>query len=140
MAGLLIALSRALHLLGVVFWIGGIGARLVLLGSAGAGAGEAPGAQLYEIQRKIHLRLEIPAFLLALVTGLLLVYAQGVTFGHAWFSVKMLLLVGIIVVDVLASRRFKRLRTGGEGVRAADVGTALVALVLLILFVAVSRF
>ena len=99
MAG--IEISRALHLLGVIFWVGGMGARLLLLGSVRSGTDEMMRSRLFDAQRRIHLRMEVPAFLLALLPGLYLVYAARVTFHQAWFSVKMLLLLGVILVDIL---------------------------------------
>ena len=43
-----IEVARTLHLLGVIFWIGGMGGRLVLLGSVRSGTDEAVRNQLYE--------------------------------------------------------------------------------------------
>jgi hypothetical protein len=63
MAG--IEISRALHLLGVIFWVGGMGARLLLLGSVRSGTDEMMRSRLFDAQRRIHLRMEVPAFLLA---------------------------------------------------------------------------
>ena len=131
---------RTLHLLGVIFWVGGMGARLILLGSATSGMDEAARSQLYEAQRRIHLRSELPAFLLALLAGLSLVYATGVTFHQAWFSVKMLLLLGVILLDPLTSRQFKAFRTSGKEGRAAGLLTVLVVLALLMVLAALVKF
>jgi len=131
---------RTLHLLGVIFWVGGMGARLILLGSATSGMDEAARRQLYDVQRRIHLRSELPAFLLALLAGLSLVYATGVTFRQAWFSVKMLLLLGVILLDPFISRQFKAFRTSGKEGRAAGLFAVLVMLALLMVLVALVKF
>jgi len=138
MAG--IEIARALHLLGVIFWVGGMGARLLLLGSVRSGTDELMRSRLFDAQRRIHLRMEVPAFLLALLPGLYLVHAARVTFHQAWFSVKMLLLLGVILVDILASRRFKAVSRGGEEGRAAGLSATLVVLALVMVFAALTKF
>ena len=135
-----IEIARTLHLLGAIFWVGGMGARLVLLGAVRSATGEAVRSQLYEAQRRIHLRIEVPAFLLALLAGLFLVRAAGVTLQQAWFSVKMLSLLGIILVDVIASRQFRAAKTSGKEGRAAGLGAILVVFAFMMLFAALSKF
>ncbi len=133
-------IARTLHLLGVVFWVGGMGARLLLLDSVTPGTGALARGQLYEAQRRVHLRMEVPAFLLTLLAGLFLTYAAGVTFRQAWFSAKMVLLAGVILVDLLASRRFRAIRASDDKGGAAGLTVALVALALLMVFAAVTKF
>ncbi len=135
-----IGIVRTVHLLGVIFWVGGMGARLILLGSATSGMDESARGQLYDAQRRIHLRLELPAFLLALLAGLSLVYATGVTFHQAWFSVKMLLLLGVILVDLLASRRFKAFKTSGREGQAAGLFAVLALFALLMVLAGLTKF
>lgn len=135
-----IGIALTLHLLGVIFWVGGMGARLILLSSVKPGTGEAVRSQLYRLQRGIHLRMEVPAFLLALLPGLFLVHAAGVTFHQAWFWVKMLLLPGLILVDLLASRQFKTFNTSGQVGQAGGLFAILVVLALLMIFVAQAKF
>lgn len=62
----------------------------------------------------------VPAFLLALLAGLFLIHAAGVTFHEAWFSVKIALLLGVILVDLLASRQFKAFNASGQVGRPQD--------------------
>lgn len=133
-------IARTLHLLGAAFWVGGMGARLVLLGSVTSQTPESVRGQLYEAQRRVHLQMEVSAFLLALLAGLFLMYAAGVTFRQTWFSVKVFLLVGVILVDLLASRRFRAIRASGDKGGAAGLTSALVVLALLIMFAAVTKF
>ena len=138
MSGIKVALT--LHLVGVIFWVGGMGARLILLGSTKSGTDEGVRGQVYEGQRGIHLRLEVPAFLLALLAGLFLVHSGRVNFHQAWFSVKMLLLLGVILVDVLASRQFKAFKRSGKEGRIAGLFGVLVVLALLMVFAVLTKF
>jgi uncharacterized membrane protein len=133
-------IALTLHLVGVIFWVGGMGARLILLGSVRSGTDEGVRGQVYEAQRGIHLRLEVPAFLLALLAGLFLVHAGRVNFHQAWFSVKMLLLLGVILVDVLASRQFKAFRRSGKEGRIAGPFGVLVVLALLMVLAVLTKF
>jgi uncharacterized membrane protein len=135
-----ITIAKMLHLLGVIFWVGGMGARLCLLGSTTSGMNEAVRNQLYEAQRRIHLRMELPAFLFALLAGLFLVHAAGVTFHQTWFSVKMLLLLGVILLDPLASRQFKAFKASGREGRAAGLLALLVAFAVLMVLAALTKF
>jgi len=135
-----IGIARTLHLVGVIFWVGGMGARLILLGCVRSGTYEAVRSQLYEVQRRIHLRLEVPAFLLALLAGLFLVHASKVTFHQAWFSVKMLLLLGVILVDLLASRQFKAFKTSGREGQPSGLFAVLVLFALLMVLAALIKF
>jgi len=52
-----------------------MGARLLLLGSVRSGTDEMMRSRLHDAQRRIHLRMEVSAFLLALLPGLYPVYA-----------------------------------------------------------------
>jgi len=52
----------------------------------------------------------------------------------------MLLLLGVILVDILASRRFKAVLRGGEESRAAGLGATLVVLALVMVFAALTKF
>lgn len=134
------AIALTLHLLGIIFWVGGMGARLILLGSVKPGTDEGVRSQLYQVQRGIHLRMEVPAFLLALLAGLFLVNAARITFHEAWFSVKMLLLPGVILVDLLASRQFKTFHATGKVGHAGGLFASLVVLALLMMLAAVTKF
>jgi uncharacterized membrane protein len=135
-----IKLALTLHLVGVIFWVGGMGARLILLGSVRSGTDEGVRGQVYEAQRGIHLRLEVPAFLLALLAGLFLVHADRINFHQAWFSIKMLLLLGVILVDVLASRQFKAFRRSGKEGRISGPFGVLVVLALLMVLAVLTKF
>jgi uncharacterized membrane protein len=123
-----------IHLLGVIFWVGGLGVRLFLLSSVNSGTNEAVRIQLYESQQRLFRRIEVPAFLLALLAGLLLVYGDVVTYQRTWFMVKMLLVASTIVVDIIALRQFDGVRAGGKEGRAVGFGLILVVMAALMLF------
>lgn len=138
MLGLQIAI--VFHLVGIIFWLGSLGARLVLLNAAKSGANERGRSQLYQLQRTIHLMMEAPAFIVALVAGLYLVHATKVTFSQPWFRVKMALVIGAIAVGLLASRQFKAFNASGRAGQAAPLLAGLVVFTLLTLVAVLTKF
>lgn len=100
-------LAITFHLVGIIFWLGGLGARLILLASAEPGTNEGWRSQLCRLQRKIHLMMETPAFVVALIAGLYLTHATKVTPTQPWFRAKIALILGVIAIDLLTSRQFK---------------------------------
>lgn len=138
MLGFQIAIT--LHLVGIIFWIGGLGARLILLNAVKSDVNEGVRSQLYQIQRGIHLRMETPAFVVALMAGLFLIHATKVTFHQSWFSAKIALILGIIVLDLLASRQFKACNTSGRVGQAAALFASLVVCTLLTLVAVTTKF
>jgi uncharacterized membrane protein len=135
-----IQIARVLHLVGIIFWIGSMWVRLILLSFARSGTGEGVRSQLYQFQRGIHLRMEIPAFLLALLAGGFLIHPAGVTFQQVWFIVKIAGIFGMIVVTLLTSRQFKVFNASGQVGQTAGLLVMLIVCVLLIVFATRTRF
>ena len=138
MSGFQIAI--ALHLAGIIFWIGGLGARLILLNSAQSDTNQGARSQIYQLQRGIHLMMEVPALVLTLMPGLFLVHATKVTFHQSWFMAKMALVLGLIVVDLLALRQFKAFNTSGRVGQPIALFASLVVFTLLTLVAVLTKF
>lgn len=138
MLGFQIAIT--FHLVGIIFWIGGLGARLILLNSVKSDVNEGVRSQLYQLQRGIHLMMETPAFVVALMAGLFLIHATKVTLHQSWFSAKLALVLGMIVVDLLASRQFKAFNASGRVGQAAALFASLVVFTLLTLVAVTTKF
>jgi len=122
------------HLLGVVFWIGSLGVRLFLLGSVRPETNETVRSQLYETQRRLFRQMEMPGFLLALVAGLLLVYADIDTYQRSLFPLKMLLIAGTVVIDFIALRQFEGVRAAGKQGRAMAFSLMVVVMAAVMIF------
>ena len=133
-------LAITLHLAGIIFWLGGLGARLLLLNAAKSGVNEGERSQLYQLQRTIHLMMEAPAFVVALMAGLFLTHATRITFHQSWFRAKIALVLGLIVVGLLASRQFKAFNASGRMGQATALFASLVALTLLTLVAVLTKF
>jgi len=133
-------LAVTAHLAGVIFWLGGVGTRLVLLNSVKSDANEGWRSQLYQAQRRIHLVLETPAFVVALLAGWFLAHAVKVKFSHNWFRAKIVLILGLIVVGLLVSRQFKAFSASGRVGQVAPLLAGLVVFTVLTLFAVLTKF
>jgi uncharacterized membrane protein len=133
-------LAITFHLVGIIFWIGGLGARLILLNAGKSGTDEGARSQLYQLQRTIHLMMETPAFVVALIAGLYLTHATKVTFSQPWFSAKIALVLGLIVIGLLASRQFKAFNASGRVGQAVTLVASLVGFTLLTLVAVLTKF
>ena len=138
MPGLQIAI--ALHLVGIIFWIGGMAARLILLNSAKSGASESVRSQFRQLQQGIHRMMEIPGSVMTLLAGGFLIHAAQVNFHLPWFRAKIALVIGLIVVELLASRQIKAFNVTGRAGQTMGLFAGLVVFTLLILIAVVTKF
>ncbi len=138
MLGLQLAIT--FHLAGIIFWLGGLGARLILLNSVNSCTNEGGRSQLYQLQQKIHLMMEGPAFVVALMAGLFLVHATKITLSQPWFRAKIALILGLIVVSLIASRQFKSFNASGRAGQAMGLFAGLVVFTLLTLVAVLTKF
>ena len=138
MLGLQIAVT--LHLVGIIFWVGGLAARLVLLNSAQSGANEGARSQFRRLQQGIHFLMEIPGSVITLQAGGFLIHAAQVNFHLPWFRIKIVLVLGLIVVELLASRQIKAFNVSGRAGQAAALFASLVVFTLLTLVAVKLRF
>ncbi|MBZ0160608.1 MAG: CopD family protein [bacterium] len=133
-------IAVTLHLVGIIFWIGGIAARLILLDAAPSGAEVGVRSQLYQIQRRIHFIMEIPGSVMTLLAGGFLIHAAQVNFHLPWFRAKIALVIGLIVIELLASRRIKAFNASGRMGQAMGLFAGLVVFTLLTLVAVVTKF
>jgi uncharacterized membrane protein len=130
----LIKIVLTIHIFGIIFWIGGLGVRLFLLGSVKSGTDQVVRGHLFETQRRLFRQVEVPAIIVALIAGLFLAYSGANYYQRPWFLVKMLLVLGAIGVDLMASRQFVDVNATGKDGRAAALGAVLVVLAALMVF------
>lgn len=138
MLGFQIAVT--LHLAGIIFWIGGMAARLILLNSAQSGANESVRSQFRQLQQGIHRMMEIPGSVITLLAGGFLIHAAQVNFHLPWFRAKIALVLGLIVVELLASRQIKAFNVSGRAGQAMGLFASLVVFTLLTLVAVTTKF
>jgi Predicted membrane protein len=128
-----IKIVLTLHIFGIIFWIGGLGIRLFLLGSVDTGTSEVVRQQFFATQQRIFRQIEVPAFIIALIAGIFLVYSGMNYYQRPWFLVKMLFVAGAIILDVVASRRFETVREAGKEGQAMGLGLILAVAAIIML-------
>ena len=133
-------IANTLHLAGIIFWIGGLGARLILLNSVKSDANEGVRSQFRQLQQGIHRMMEIPGSVIALLAGGFLIHAAQVNFHLPWFRAKIALVLGLIVVELLASRQIKAFNVSGRVGQAVALFASLVVFTLLTLVAVKLRF
>ena len=104
----------ALHVLGIVLWIGGLLAATGVLAQSAA-ADAAIRAAVAQPARKLMRLLADPGAALAIVAGGWLLSADAMGyFAQPWFQTKLVVVVGLIGLHGATAVRAKRAATGGE--------------------------
>jgi uncharacterized membrane protein len=135
-----VPIATILHLMGIIFWIGGMAARLLLISSAKSGTSENVRSQLHQIQRGIHFMMEIPGSVITILAGGFLINAAQVNFHLPWFRAKISLVIGLIVIEFLASRQIKAFTANGRAGSAIGLFASLVIFTLLTLVAVITKF
>ncbi len=135
----ILAAVLTLHLTGVVFWVGSLMARVLLLGRLAAPGSAEARPVVAGLHRRLHLMVEVPAFLMLLIAGLALLHLTGTPLTAPWLLVKLLLVAILLALDGLVSVQIKR-AAAGKRVAASQpvlyalgvvVGTALIMYLVL---------
>ncbi|MEK7338054.1 MAG: CopD family protein [candidate division NC10 bacterium] len=135
----LLAAVLTLHLTGIVFWVGSLMARVFLLGRlASPGSAEARPV-VAGLHRRLHLMVEVPAFIVLLIAGLALLHLPRSSLTAPWLLAKLALVAVLLALDGLVSVQIKR-AAAGKRVAASQpvlygvsvvVGTALIMYLVL---------
>lgn len=138
-------LSIALHLIGIVLWLGGlilIPRMLKIFVGATAGSDLAAARMLV---RRLWLGYVIPGMTLAVVTGVyqVLSFGVGTYMRQGWFHGKLTLVIVLFAVTGLVWREVARTAAGAMPRRATlgmAHGLAALALVLIVFLTVVGRY
>ena len=90
----------ALHMIGLIMWLGGLLAALYL--TRPLTRGEPDNAERV-VQGLFHAIIH-PGFLLLLATGIFLLFLNSHLLAERWFQIKLALALGAVVVDVRTFR------------------------------------
>ncbi len=134
-----LAFVLTLHLTGIVFWVGSLMARVFLLGRLAAPGSADARPVVAVLHRRLHLMVEVPAFIVLLIAGLALLHLTRSSLTASWLLVKLLLVAILLALDGLVSVQIKR-AAAGKRVPASQpvlyglavaVGTALIMYLVL---------
>ena len=79
-----LAVLLTLHLTGIVFWVGSLMARVLLLARLASPGSADARPVVAGLSRRLHLTVEVPAFLLLLIAGLALLHATRTPLTAPW--------------------------------------------------------
>lgn len=135
----ILAAVLTLHLTGIVFWVGSLMARVLLLGRLAAPGSAEARPVVAGLHRRLHLMVEVPAFIVLLIAGLTLLHLTRSSLTAPWLLVKLLLVALLLALDGLVSIQIKR-AVAGKRIAASQpvlyalgvvVGTALIMYLVL---------
>jgi len=107
-----LAFVLTLHLTGIVFWVGSLMARVLLLGRLAAPGSADARPVVATLHRRLHLMVEVPAFLLLFFAGLALLHLTRAPLTASWLLVKLLLVLVLLGMDGVVSVQIKRAVAG----------------------------
>ncbi len=107
-----LAFVLTLHLTGIVFWVGSLMARVLMLGRLAAPGSADARPVVAVLHRRLHLMVEVPAFVILFIAGLALLHLTRTPLTATWLLVKLLLVVALVALDGLVSVQIKRAVAG----------------------------
>ena len=110
---MLIAWLKAVHVIGVVTWAGGLFALTRLLWCHGRGDSPPLGSErLLSTERSLYRTVCAPGLFLTLFTGIFLLHQQPALLEQPWMHVKLTAVLLLFVVDHLCMRGPRLLSEG----------------------------
>ncbi|MFZ0564646.1 MAG: CopD family protein [Chlamydiales bacterium] len=92
----MLAFLKLLHVVFIFSWMGSL---LMLTRFLGYQTKEAP--EIGAISKRIYFRIDLPSMILAVTTGLILLFVNGVNFKAGWIHMKLTFAFFLIVCDLV---------------------------------------
>lgn len=113
MMSTLIAWTLVFHILGVVFWMGG----LLVITHVLAYDAESPSADVHEtlgrLERRLFKGIAHPGAIITIISGIILISTNTQYYLHAvWLHVKLFMVAIIIVLDIITFIRARAYHAG----------------------------
>lgn len=121
-----------LHIIGLILWLGGIITLARLCGHHASLEDAAARKALIPFEKKSYLISVLPGFLLALVTGIIMLVSKAGGMAHyfapesPWgltFHIKLTIILVLIVLDQLVAAKMRKLHAEDEGSRGFFMAT-----------------
>lgn len=133
------------HVVGLILWMGGLITLARLLGHHVSLTSKEAREALIPFESKSYFMAVLPGFLLALISGVLLIVMKGpaVYFapGAAWgltFHIKLTLVIALIVLDQLVAAKMRKVHredTGNRGFFMATHGIVGLLMIVIVFMV-----
>ena len=136
-----LAFVLTLHLTGIVFWVGSLMARVLMLGRLAAPGSADARPVVAILHRRLHLMVEVPAFSLLLIAGLALLHLTRTSLTAPWLLIKLLFVAILLGLDGLVSVQIKR-AVAGKRISASQpvlYAIAVVAGTALIMYLVLTK-
>lgn len=136
-----LAFVLTLHLTGIIFWVGSLMARVLMLGRLAAPGSADARPVVAVLHRRLHLMVEVPAFSLLLIAGLALLHLTGTSLTAPWLLMKLLFVAILLALDGLVSVQIKR-AVAGKRIPASQpvlYGLSVVAGTALIIYLVLTK-
>lgn len=104
---------KLLHVVAVFIWVGNLLALTRLMGYHVKQTPETQ-AQLVKIYQRMIYFIGIPAMILAILCGMILISNVNWSYRPGWFHMKLTFVVGIVIADLLVMRQVARLAEGPD--------------------------
>ena len=136
-----LAVLLTLHLTGIVFWVGSLMARVLLLARLASPGSADARPVVAGLSRRLHLIAEVPAFILLLIAGLALLHATRTSLTAPWLLVKLALVAVLLALDILVSVQIRRGAAGRRIAASQPVlyGLAVAAVTALIIYLVLTK-
>ena len=127
------------HILGIVFWLGGLLIVTHLLAADAEAASEETHQVLGRLEANLFKGIAHPGAAIVIISGLVMIMTNPHYYLEAsWMRVKLVLVAGLIVLDFITFRRMKAFKAGAIKLQrnqcmALHGGIALVFIAILIL-------
>jgi protoporphyrinogen IX oxidase len=133
---------KVVHVLAVISWMAGMLylPRLMVYHSASSAGSEQDGT-FKTMERRLLKAIMRPAALVALLTGLALIYVAGYGLGDVWLVIKLLALVVLFAVHGVLEMHVERFARGDRGYSGRyfrilnEVPTVLMVVILIMVIV-----
>lgn len=136
----------AFHFVGLLVWLGGLMTLSRLLGHHVALTSAEAREALIPFERKSYFMAILPGFLVALLTGLGMLFGKGMANyfapGSAWgltFHIKLTLVIALIVLDQVTAAKMRKVHKEDTGSRGTFMGLhGAVGLIMIIVIILVK--
>lgn len=139
MMSTLIAWTLVFHILGIVFWMGG----LLVVTHVLAYDAESPSVEVHEtlgrLEQKLFRGIVHPGAIITIISGIVLISTNAQYYLHAvWLHIKLFMVVILIVLDVITFIRARAFHAGKTKLQRRECmslhgGIALAFIVILVM-------
>lgn len=136
--------ALAAHVIGVVFWLGGLLVAARIMGVLGAETSPDARKALTALQGKVLKYSVHPGAAIAVIWGIVILVLDPDYLRQTWLHIKLVLVLILIAVDLLLTFRFRAYEAGNASIEPAQSklfhGSIALLLLLIVILAVVKPF